>query len=260
MEEAMTEIAQNLIDVARTERTAQITLNRPPLNVMNVAMLRVLGQALRDTLPQSDVVVLQAEGRAFSVGVEVKDHVPEKVPEMLAVFHDVFRQLAKSDCLTIAAVQGYCLGGGMELATFCDFVVAEETASFAQPEIKLGCFPPVAMVTFPVISGPRAALDLILTGRTITAAEAQALGFVSRLAPAGGLAHAVQGLLAELNALSPAALRITRRVLRQRMGSDFDAELAAMERLYLDDLMKTADAQEGIRAFMEKRAPVWRGV
>lgn len=255
----MSETATSMITVQQHGRTARIILNRPPLNVMNIEMLRTMGQAVGELIPKSDILVFQAEGRAFSVGVEVQEHVPEKVPEMLAVFHSVFRQLAKAHCLTIAAVQGHCLGGGMELATFCDFVVAEETASFAQPEIKLGCFPPVAMVTLPALAGPRAALDLILTGRTIKAPEALAMGIVSRIAPAGGLAKVVAQLLAELDALSASALRITRHGLRLRVGNDFETQLAAMERLYLDELMKTEDAHEGIRAFMEKRTPVWRG-
>jgi len=250
---------ESMLQTRVDNRTARIILNRPPLNVMNIEMLRALGQVVRELIPQSDTLIFQAEGKSFSVGVEVKDHMPEKVPEMLAVFHDIFRQLANADCLTIAAVRGHCLGGGMELATFCDFVVAEETASFAQPEIKLGCFPPVAMVTLPALAGPRAALDLILTGRTIRATEAHALGIVSRIAATGGLAEALAQLLAELNALSPAARRITRRGLRQRSSDDFAAQLTAMERLYLDELMKTEDVHEGIRAFMEKRAPVWQG-
>ena len=226
---------------------------------MNIELLREMGRVVSGLLAERSILVIQAEGRAFSVGVEVKDHVPEKVPEMLGVFHSVFRQLARADCVTIAAVQGHCLGGGMELATFCDFVVAEETASFGQPEIKLGCFPPVAMVTFPTLAGPRAAMDLILTGRTIKAPQAQAMGFVSRTAPEGELEKAVDQLVRELSALSPAALRHTRHGLRQRIGTDFESQLAAMERLYLDGLMKTEDAHEGIQAFLEKRAPVWTG-
>lgn len=256
----MTEVsASRLIETRLENRTAWITLNRPPLNVMNIEMLGVLGEAVRTLLPQANILVFRAEGKAFSVGVEVKDHVPEKVPEMLQTFHAIFRQLAAADCLTIAAVHGHCLGGGMELATFCDFLVAEETATFAQPEIKLGCFPPIAMVVLPRLVGPQPALDLILTGRSIKAAEAQALGLVSRMAPSGGLQEAVQKLLGELQALSPAALRITRAQLQRRFSAEFEAELSQTEKLYLDTLMKTEDAHEGIRAFMEKRAPVWRG-
>ncbi len=256
----MSGITQSQTIQTRVEgRTAWITLNRPPLNVLNIEMLRALGVVVKELIPQSDILVFQAEGKAFSVGVEVKDHVPEKVPEMLATFHGIFRQLAAADCLTIAAVQGHCLGGGMELAMFCDFVLAEESASFAQPEIKLGCYPPVAMVLLPRMIGPRAALDLILTGRTIKAPEAHALGLVSRVTNVGGLSEAVAKLLSELQALSPAALRITRSGLKRQDAGEFELQLKEAEQLYLDSLMKTEDAHEGIRAFLEKRAPVWQG-
>ena len=129
-------------------RTAWITLDRPPLNVLDISMMQELNTALGNVLPQCDFVVFQGNGpKAFSAGAEVGDHLPERVREMLTAFHGVFRRLARADCVTIAAVHGHCLGGGMELATFCDFVLAEESAKFGQPEIKLACFPPIAMIT-----------------------------------------------------------------------------------------------------------------
>jgi cyclohexa-1,5-dienecarbonyl-CoA hydratase len=248
-----------LIHVRTEGRATRITLDRPPLNVTNIAMMRELGAALETALPQSDFVVFDGAGaKGFSAGAEVADHAPERVAAMLGAFHGVFRQLWRADAITIAAVHGHCLGGGCELATFCDFVVAAEAAKFGQPEIKLGCFPPVALVTFPALAGPRAALDLILTGRTISAREALGLGLLSRVVPDAELQAAVEALLAELRALSPAVLRISRRALWQRAGLDFERSLADAEELYLNVLMHTADAQEGIRAFLEKRAPVWQ--
>src|SRR4029077_20273633 len=144
-----------------------------------------------------------------SAGADVADHAPKRVRKMLSTFHAVFRRLAEADCLKIAAVHGYCLGGGMELATFCDFVIATESAQFGQPEIKLGCFPPVAMVTLPNLIGMRAAADLILTGRQIGAAEAQRLGLVTRVVPDSELRNGVGKLLEELRALSPSVLQLT---------------------------------------------------
>ena len=256
----MTEIASSTVHVRTEGRTAWITLDRPPLNVMNIALLEAMDKAVQELLSHADLLIFEGAGeRAFSVGVEVKDHVPGKVAEMLDIFHGVFRRLARADCITIAAVHGHCLGGGMELATFCDFVVATESASFGQPEIKLGCFPPVALVTLPALAGPRAAMDLILTGRTITGREARDLGLVSRLVPDGSLAAGVAQLVSELRGLSPAVLQMTRRALRKYSGVDFEKDLADAEDLYLNNLMKTEDAQEGIRAFLEKRPPAWRG-
>jgi cyclohexa-1,5-dienecarbonyl-CoA hydratase len=178
---------------------------------------------------------------------------------MLSAFHDVFRRLAAADCLKIAAVHGYCLGGGMELATFCDFVLAAESAQFGQPEVKLGCFPPVAMVTLPHLIGMRAAAHLILTGQQINAAEASRLGLVTRVVPDDKLAVALDSLLEELQTLSPSVLQLTRKTLKRVHFADFAKQLEEVERVYLTELIETHDAREGVRAFLEKRPPIWKG-
>lgn len=224
-------------------------------------MMRALDAALKRVLPKCDFVVFQGAGpKAFSAGADVADHAPKRVGKMLAAFHAIFRRLASSDCLTIAAVHGHCFGGGMELATFCDFVIAAESAQFGQPEIKLGCFPPVAMITLPRLIGLRAASDLILTGRQISATEAQRLGLITRVVPDGEFPAATESLLAELRASSLSVLRLTRRTLWKLHAADFNHHLAGVERIYLSQLIKSADAQEGIRAFLEKRAPFWQGL
>ena len=251
---------RDTIHVHAEGKTAWVTLDRPSLNVLDIPMMKSLSRLLGRLTAECDFIVFQGAGpKAFSAGAEVRDHTPDRVAEMLAAFHEVFRQLGRADCLTVAAVHGHCLGGGMELASFCDFVLATESAQFGQPEIKLGCFPPVALILLPELVGPRAALDLILTGRTISAREARELGLVTRVVADDALAQSVDALLGELRALSPVALRLSRRALRRSRRVDFEAELEAVERLYLDELMKTEDAQEGIRAFLEKRAPAWRG-
>lgn len=245
----------------RTEgRTAWITLDRPPLNILDIAMMRALDEAIEQALPRCDFLVFQGAGqKGFSAGAEVADHVPERVSEMLQAFHAVFRRLARADCITIAAVHGHCLGGGMELATFCDFLVATESAKFGQPEIKLGCFPPIAMVTFPRLIGIRAALELILSGRIINAGEARELGFVSRIVKDSRVSEGTAALLGELQGLSPAVLRLAKRTFRKVHVDDFESQLNEVERIYLSQLMQTRDAREGIRAFLEKRAPAWEG-
>lgn len=241
-------------------RAAWITLNRPPLNVLDIAMMESLDATLERALPKSDFVIFQSAGpKAFCAGADVADHTPERVGKMLRAFHGVFRRLASADCLTIAAVHGYCFGGGMELATFCDFVVATESAQFAQPEIKLGCFPPVALVTLARLIGMQAAMHLILTGCQISAIEAHRLGLVTRVVPDQELSTAVEMLLGELRTLSPSVLRLTRKTLARLHSTDFLKQLEEAERVYLSELMQTHDAQEGIRAFLEKRKPVWKG-
>ncbi len=147
----------------------------------------------------------------------------------------------------------------MELATFCDFVMAAESAKFAQPEIKLGCFPPVAMVTLPRLIGVRAATDLILTGRTISAREAHGLGLVTRLIADEELAAGAEKLLDELRGISPEVLRLTRSTLWRLHADDLEHQLDEVEHVYLNDLMRMKDAQEGVRAFLEKREPAWQG-
>ncbi|HEX2711926.1 MAG TPA: enoyl-CoA hydratase/isomerase family protein, partial [Candidatus Acidoferrales bacterium] len=187
---------QESIHVHTGGRTAWVTLDRPPLNVLDIPMMRSLSRALARLTAECDLLVFQGAGvKGFSAGAEVRDHTPDRVAEMLAAFHEIFRQLGRADCLTIAAVHGLCLGGGMELAAFCDFVVAGESAEFGQPEIKLGCFPPVALILLPGLVGLRAALDLILTGRTIPAREACELGLVTRVVADDALAQSVETLL-----------------------------------------------------------------
>ena len=240
-------------------RTAWVTLDRPPLNILNIALMESLDVALGRALPKSDIVIFQGAGaKAFCAGADVADHTPKRVGRMLSAFHAVFRRLAAAECLTIAAVHGYCLGGGMELATFCDLVLATQSAQFGQPEIKLGCFPPVALVTLPCLIGMQAAAHLILTAHQINATEAHRLGLVSRVVPDDGLPAAVDALLDELRALSPSVLRLTRKTLARLHSPDFLAQLDEAERLYLSELIETHDAQEGIRAFLEKRKPVWK--
>ena len=250
----------NTVQLRVKHRTAWITLDRPPLNILDIGMMESLDAALERALPKSDFVVFQGAGKkAFCAGADVADHTPERVARMLSSFHAVFRRLAAADWLTIAAVRGYCLGGGMELATFCDFVLATESAQFGQPEIKLGCFPPAAMVTLPALIGMQAAANLILTGRQISAAEAHRLSLVTRVVPDDALSSAVDGLLEELRALSPTVLHLTRKTLARLHRADFLKQLEEAERVYLSELMQTHDAREGIRAFLEKRGPVWKG-
>ena len=240
------------------DRTAWITLDRPPLNVLDIPMMKSLDASLERALPKSDFVIFQGAGtKAFCAGADVADHTPERVGKMLRAFHAVFRRLATADCLTIAAVHGYCLGGGMELATFCDFVLATESAQFGQPEIKLGCYPPVAIVTLPRLIGMPAAAHLIFTGHQISAREAQHLGLVTRVVPDQELSKAVETILGELRALSPSVLHLTRKTLARLHSADFLKELEEAECVYLSELMQTHDAREGIRAFLEKRKPVW---
>jgi cyclohexa-1,5-dienecarbonyl-CoA hydratase len=239
----------------------RIVLRHTPLNVIDVPMMEELAQALGEIEARSDisVVVLSGEGRAFSAGVDVAAHTPDKVEAMLLKFHAVIRALVGSKKVTIAAVQGHCLGGGAELAMVCDMVYTTASAQWGFPEIKLACYPPVACTALAALVGQKRAAELILTGRTIGGAEAAEMGLANRVVANEELAAVVDHTVQELLRLSPAALAVTKKAIYAWDAMHFDKGLARTEKIYLEELMKTADALEGIRAFMEKRAPKWVG-
>ncbi len=263
---------------------ARLTLNRPPLNILHIAMMEEIHTALSALTPsppspplpthrdesrywgergvggeglQPRLLVIAAQGRAFSAGVDVADHTADRVEAMMRSFDRIFLQLHALDIPTIAAVQGPALGGGCELALACDLIVASEAASFGQPEIRLGVIAPYACIRLPQLIGPKQAAELLLTGETLSAAQAAQLGLVNRVVPAAEFPAAVEQLIGQLAGLSGAALALCKRAMGLA-GQPFAQALAAVERLYLKDLMATADAHEGLAAFLEKRKPVWR--
>lgn len=244
------------------DRVARITLARPPLNVLNIAMMREIGAALEECLSQRELVAIvfeaTPEARAFSAGVAVEEHAEETIYLMLDSFHTIFRSLEHIAKPAIAVVDGAALGGGCELVAGCDIVIASERARFGQPEIKLAVFPPVACVLLPLIIGEKRARELILTGDLIDTAEAFRLGLVNHIVPSEQLQQKTEEILAKLRELSGAAIEATRRALDLGRGRSLHSVLADLENMYLHELMKTDDANEGIRAFMEKRKPVWR--
>lgn len=249
-----------LVRYAAEADVVRITLARPPLNILTTGMLEELARALEQASrrPALKAVLLAAEGRAFSAGVAVEDHIGERARPMLDTFHRVFRLLHDLECPTVAAVQGAALGGGAELAAFCDVVVASETATFGQPEIRVGVFPPIAAIRYPARIGPARTMRLLLTGEVIGAAEAERIGLVDRVVPPDRLGEAVEAELARFRGLSAVVLRLTKRAVREAAGLPFDQALSTLEELYHCELMTTADAEEGLRAFAEKRQPVWR--
>jgi cyclohexa-1,5-dienecarbonyl-CoA hydratase len=254
-------MSEDSVLLDRDGRVATLTLNRPPLNILDIPTIRRLGEAVEALAsdPDLQVVVVRAAGeRAFSVGVAVQDHTPELVGPMLDALHGAIRRLRALPAVTVAAVRGHCLGGGMELALSCDLVIAEEGARFGQPEVSLGCFPPVAAALFPRQIGTGRTLDLLLTGRTIPCDEAERLGLVTRRAPAGGLDEAIARFTAEVAGKSAAVTRILKQAVRAGAERPFDPALLETERLYLEDLARTEDMEEGIAAFLGKREPVWR--
>jgi cyclohexa-1,5-dienecarbonyl-CoA hydratase len=242
------------------ESVARITLNQPPLNVMDIPMIGEMHSALTRVHSAGDakVLVIDHQGKAFSAGVSINDHTADNVNEMIEKFHGMFRLLNALAIPSLALVDGMALGGGCELAVVCDIVIASDRATFGQPEIKVGVFPPVAAVLFPHLIGRNRALELLLTGDVIEAAEAKAMGLINRVIPAQGFREKTEEFIGKLTSLSGAALRMTKRAVDRGLSANVDEGLTAVERLYLDELMKTEDAREGLNAFLEKRRPIWK--
>lgn len=246
----------------KKDGVARLVLSKPPLNVLDIAMMREINTALEGLGDDASVKVLvfeAAEGsKAFSAGVDVSEHTADKVGEMIEVFHRIFRQLDALEVPTVAVVERAALGGGCELVLFCDMIIASEKASFGQPEIQVGVFPPIAVVALPGIIGPKKAMEMVLIGDRIRAIEAERLGLVNKVVPPEELKAAADEFVGKLAKLSGAVLRLTKRAVRIGSAGPFAEGLAAVEKLYLGPLMSTEDANEGLAAFMDKRAPVWK--
>jgi cyclohexa-1,5-dienecarbonyl-CoA hydratase len=235
-----------------------ITLQRPPLNVLDLPTIRALREAVRPRSRRRDLKVLvfrSAIPGTFSAGVDVRDHGKDRVSDMLEAFHAVFRLLDGLPQATVAAVDGRCLGGGCELAAFCDILLATPRSVFGQPEIDLGCLPPVGAAFLPRIVG-RAAFEMVLTGAHLGADEAARIGLVSRVVE--DLRGETAACVARLTAKSGAVLALARRAVRQGGRGSFRRALERNERIYRRDLLATSDVEEGVRAFLEKRPPRWQ--
>jgi cyclohexa-1,5-dienecarbonyl-CoA hydratase len=236
-----------------------ITLSRPPLNVLNIAMMEEINGVLDSWARKTElrVVVIKAEGKCFSAGVDVGEHVGDMAPKMIEVFHRMFRLLDAVKIPTVASVFGSCLGGGFELAAFCDMVIAAESTKFGQPEIKVGVFPPIAAQLFPRITGRKAAIEIILSGKTFPATEALSLGLVNKVVPDEKLQETTAEFTASFTRLSAEVLRQTKHAINAGLRDELEPSLKIIEDIYLNQLMKTHDAGEGLKAFLEKRKPQW---
>jgi cyclohexa-1,5-dienecarbonyl-CoA hydratase len=237
-----------------------ITLKRPPVNVLNIEMMDEIDDTLEDWLENRGlkVVLFDADGKCFSAGVDVGEHTGDLAPKMIESFHGMFRLMDRLGAVTVSSVYGSCLGGGCELAIFCDLVIADESAKFGQPEIQVGVLPPIAAQIMPRIIGRKAAMDLILSGRIISAQEAHSMGLINKVVAKGDLARETQDFLRQYLSLSAEVLRITKKTVKAGLMDDLEPSLKAIEDIYLNELMKTNDAQEGLKAFLEKRSPEWK--
>ena len=237
-----------------------ITLNKPPVNILNIAMMEEINGVLASWQNQKDlkVVLFDAKGKCFSAGVDVGEHMGDMAPKMIEAFHRMFRLMDALGIPTVASVYGSCLGGGCELAIFCDFVISSEDAKYGQPEVQVGVFPPIAAQIMPRIIGRKAAMELILSGKIISAEKALEMGLINKVVAKDDLNSATQDFCKPYLKLSAEVLRKTKKAITKGLMDDFEPSLKSIEDIYLDELMNTADAQEGLNAFLEKRKPVWK--
>jgi len=239
---------------------AILTLSRAPLNILNMEMMEEINTYLERLTQEKSLklLIVQAIGKAFSAGVDVGEHLGDLVYQMIEVFHKMFRLMDGLKVPSLAVVNGSALGGGCELVLYCDMVIATEKAKFGQPEIQVGVFPPIAALILPRIIGRKKAMELILTGETISAREALAMGLINEVVSEASLAEAVNGWIEKFKKLSGIVLKLTKEAVLSGLNDDMDKGLTVIEKIYLDHLMKTQDANEGLRAFLEKRKPTWK--
>ena len=235
---------------------ATITIANPPVNVLTIAMLREMADAIRSA-SRAKVMLFAAEGTVFSAGVDVGEHREPHAAEMIASFRAVFDALMNFDGIALAAVGGVALGGGCELACLCDVVVASERAEFGQPEAQVGVLPPVASVLWTRAFGYGRAVDLLLTGSRVSARAMHDAGLVSRVVAHERFDAAVAEAVEHYRSMSRVVASHVKRACRIGAG-EIGAALEQIEALYLNSLMKSTDADEGLRAFLEKRAPRWK--
>lgn len=248
------------IELEKSQGVARITFNRPKHNVFNSDMMREFNGVL-ESLGGDDglkCIVILGEGRSWCAGVDVGDHEPQKADEMIALFNRSFELIHAFEVPLIAAVHGACLGGGMEYAIACDMVVASEGASFGQPEIKLGFFPPYAAVRLPQLIGPARAIEVCTRGKIYSAKEGAAMGFVSQLTGAEDFSDTVESLIEDFRSASPLIIRLNKRAVNAHLGMPLNQAMAGVSDLFLNTLMKTEDTLEGIASFYEKRKPQWK--
>ena len=237
----------------------QLVLTDPPLNVLTRAVLGQIRAGLREleTDESLRVVVISAEGKHFSVGADVGEHLPPHYPDLISEFLDTVRVVHGFPLPVLAAVRGRCLGAGFELVAAADIVIAGQDASFGQPEIMLGVLPPAACAMLPDKCPQGTAAELVFTGDPIDARDAQRAGIVRHVVPDERVEEEALDLAKRIARHSGAALRHTKHALRHESMDRTDGALRHAGHVYVAELMETKDAIEGLRAFLEKRQPVW---
>ncbi|MFH2008035.1 MAG: enoyl-CoA hydratase/isomerase family protein [bacterium] len=249
-----------LVELEVRDDVAYITLNSPPLNILTAAMMGGICDAAEKVAANDRVkaVAFRANGKAFSAGADVEEHRPEQAPDMIAAFSRMFTLLGGLEVPIVMAVDGVALGGGFELTMMADVLLATERAKFGQPEICIGFFAPLGVAYLPQLVGPQRAMEITCGGRAYSAEEMRDFGFVSYVVPSAELDERLEKTLKGFRAASPLVMRLNVRTLKQVLGKPMEEARKAAEKVFLEQLMKTEDVQEGIASFYEKRKPDWK--
>ena len=239
---------------------ARMTLNRPDHNLLNEPMLRELADGISFVAEREDIklIVLDSACKVFCGGIDVGEYTSERVFQMIDAFHSVFSAILETSKPVLCVVNGPAIGGGAELAAFGDLVVASPRARFAQPEITIGVFPPLASTILPFLVGPKVALELVLLGEPVTAERALELGIVNRLVPEADLENTVNSLIARVTGHSGPVLTMAKKAILGGMGLSLRDGLKNSMNIFLNELYRLEDSQEGLRALVEKRKPNWK--
>lgn len=239
---------------------ARMTLNRPDHNLLNETMLRELADGITHAGGHRDVklIVLDSACKVFCGGIDIGEYTSQRVFQMLDAFHAAFARMLEVGKPVVCVVNGPAIGGGAELAIFGDLVIATPKARFAQPEITIGVFPPLASTILPHLVGPKTALELVLTGEAVTAERALELGLINRLVPEAQLEQTVNDLVARITALSGPVLAMAKKAVLGGMGLSMREGLKNSMNIFLNELYRLEDSQEGLRALVEKRKPNWK--
>jgi cyclohexa-1,5-dienecarbonyl-CoA hydratase len=239
---------------------ARMTLNRPEHNLLNEAMLREIADGISFAGERDDIklIVLDSACRVFSGGIDIGEYTSQRVFQMIDAFHAAFSSMLEIGKPVLCVVNGPAIGGGAELAAFGDLVIATPKAKFAQPEITIGFFPPLASTILPYLVGPKKALELVLTGEAVTAEQAHEMGMVNRLVPEAQLEKAVSELVARISGHSGPVLTMAKKAILGGMGLSLREGLKHSMNIFLNELYRLEDSQEGLHAMVEKRKPNWK--
>ena len=250
------------VEYTHDNSVARVILDDGKGNVLDGILMRELNELLNSFKEKNDIklITFEGAGKHFSFGASVEEHTKENAPKMLKEFHQLFYNIADLAIPTLAKISGQCLGGGLELALICNFLFADKTSKLGQPEILLGVFPPPASVILPLKIGNAKAEEIILTGKSISAEEAKAIGLINEVfenreeMEKGSNEWIANNILNK----SASSLRSTVKASRTTFNHLLRKMLPAVEEMYVKELMETDDANEGINSFLEKRKPVWK--